>query len=78
MWVCLADTDLQSVGGRVSLRHGLEQKSLVVELGSSCGSKEMGMVSGAATGMVRVVLVAEANKMCHELVEIINGWKELF
>ena len=40
--------------------------------------KEMGMVSGAATGMVRVVLVAEANKMCHELVEIINGWKELF
>ena len=72
--VCLADIDLQSVGGRVSLRHGLEQKSPSVELGSSCGSKEKGMVSGAATGMVRVVSVAEANKTCDELLEIIYGW----
>jgi len=58
MWVCLVDTDLQSVGGRVSLPHGLKQKSLAVELGSSFGSKEMGMVSGATTASaVRSLLV---------------------
>ena len=78
MWVCFADNDLQSVGGRVSLRHGLEQKSPAVELGSSCASKEMGMVSGAETGMVHVVSVVEANKTYDELVEIIHGWQELF
>ena len=38
----------------------------------------MGMVSGAATGMVHVVSVAEDNKTCDELVEIIHGWQELF
>ena len=54
------------------------RNSPAVELGSSCGSKEMGMVSGAAMGMVRVVSFAESNKTCDELVEIIHGWQGLF
>ena len=36
------------------------------------------MVSGAATGMVRVVSFTDANKTCDELVEIIHGWQGLF
>ena len=79
MRVFLAFTDLQSIGARVRLRRCLQQNSPAVELGSSCGSrKKKGMVSGAATGMVRVVSVAEANKTYDELVEIIHGWQELF
>ena len=93
MRVCLADTDLQSVGGRVSLRHGLEQKSPAVELGSSCGSKEKGMVSGAATtSAVRSLLVTlnnlvdemnalvsipKADKTYEQLLEITYAWKKL-
>ena len=86
MWVCFTDTDLQSVGGRVSLRHGLQQKSPSVELGSSCGSKEKGMVSGAATASVvrsllvilsnlvdemnALVSIAKADKTYEQLLEI--------
>ena len=93
MWVCLADTDLQSVGGRVSLRHGLEQKSLALELGSSCGSKEKGMVSGAATAsavrsllvtlnnlvdeMNTLVSIPKADKTYEQLLEITYAWKKL-
>ena len=54
MRVCLADTDLQSIGARVRLRHGLQQKSPTVELGSSCGlRKKKGIVSGAATASAK-------------------------
>ena len=93
MRLCLADTDLQSIGGRVSLRHGLEQKSPAVELGSSCGSKEKGMVSGAATAsavrsllvtlnnlvdeMNALVSIAKADKTYEQLLEITYAWKKL-
>ena len=93
MRVCLADTDLQSIGGRVSLRHGLEQKSPAVELGSSCGSKEKGMVSGAATAsavrsllvtlnnlvdeMNALVSIPKADKTYEQLLEITYAWKKL-
>ena len=93
MWVCLVDTDIQSVGGRVSLRHGLVQKSPAIELGSSCGSEEKGMVSGAATtSAVRSLLVTlnnlvdemntlvslpKADKTYEQLLEITYAWKKL-
>ena len=54
MRVCLADTDLQSIGARVRLHHGLQQKSPAIELGTSCGSrKKKGIVSGAATASAK-------------------------
>ena len=67
MRVCLADTDLQSVGGWVSLRHGLEQKSPAVELGSSCGLKEKGMVSGAVTASAVRSLLVILNNLVDEM-----------
>jgi len=93
MRVCLAETDLQSIGSRVSLCHGLEQKSPAVELGSSCGSKEKGMVSGAATAsavwsllvtlnnlvdeMNTLVSIPKADKTYEQPLEITYAWKKL-
>ena len=93
MRVCLADTNLQSVGGRVSLRHSLEYKSPAIELGSSCGWREKGMVSGAATAtavmsllvtlnnlvdeMNALVSIPKADKTLKQLLEITYTWKKL-
>ena len=67
MLVCLAETDLQSIGGRVSMRHALEQKPPAVELGSSCGTREIGMVSGVVTTSVVRSLLVILNNLVDEM-----------
>ena len=73
--------------------HALEQKPPAVELGSSCGTREIGMVSGAATAsavrsllvilinpvdeMNALVSIPKAAKTYEQLLEITYAWKKL-